>query len=271
MSIGFAKGHGTENDFVLVRGDEIGELTPALVQALCDRRRGLGADGVLGIAAARPGTAAEWFMDYRNADGSIGEMCGNGIRLLGRYLVESGLAAAGAVPIATRAGLRTLEVPATGDVTVDMGAPGWPAGRPSVAGVAGVAVSMGNPHVVVPVPDEDHLAVLDLAVAPTVSPPLPGGQNVEYVVRTGPRSVRLRVHERGVGETRSCGTGVCAAVVAAIGPEPGASGRDEPWSVQVPGGRLTVHWTAAGTVLLTGPAVVVARGTLDENWLATVR
>jgi len=121
---------------------------------------------------------------------------------------------------------------------------------------------MGNPHLVVALPTVDDLAALDLSSPPAVQPALPGGQNVEFVVRTGPREITMRVHERGVGETRSCGTGICAAVVATIGmaSEPGDDGRDVPWTVRVPGGQASVTWSAAGPVLLTGPAVLVADG-----------
>lgn len=267
MSIRFAKGHGTENDFVLVHVDEIGELTADVVRALCDRHAGIGADGVLGVAVTDPG----WFMDYRNADGSVAEMCGNGIRVFGRYLVDTAMSDPGAIDIETRAGRRRVDVPPTGDVTVDMGAPVFLDAEPTVGGRPATAVSMGNPHVVLTLGSETELAGLDLGRAPVVGPALPGGQNVEYVVRTGPRSIAMRVHERGSGETRSCGTGICAAVVATIGDGPDAAGRAEPWQVEVTGGRLTVRWTAGGAVLLTGAAVIVARGTLDERWLAPVR
>ena len=258
-AIRFVKGHGTQNDFVLLPDPEV-TLTGELARALCDRRAGLGADGVLRVEP-RPdhGDGVRWFMDYRNADGSLAEMCGNGIRVFARHLVDSGAAAPGPLLIGTRAGVRAVQVPATGDVTVDMGPPVALEASPSVAGLPGTAVSMGNPHLVVELSDVDGLAALDLSHPPEVRPPLPGGQNVEYVVRRGPRKLAMRVHERGVGETRSCGTGVCAAVVAAIAWNDG-DGLDEPWTVDVPGGRLTVVWASAGQVLLTGPAVLVARG-----------
>jgi diaminopimelate epimerase len=126
---------------------------------------------------------------------------------------------------------------------------------------------MGNPHVVVELPDLAALDALDLSRPPQVRPPLPDGQNVEWVVRRGPRTLALRVHERGVGETRSCGTGVCAAVVAAVAWS-GGDGLDDPWTVDVPGGRLSVTWLSAGPVLLTGPAVLVARGEVDLSALS---
>jgi diaminopimelate epimerase len=246
----FVKGHGTENDFVLLPDLPAAALTPDLVRALCDRRAGLGADGVLRVGRADEG----WFMDYRNADGSIAEMCGNGVRVFGRYLVDAGLEAPGEFTVGTRGGAKRVVVPARGEVSVDMGPPELLAATPTVAGVKATAISMGNPHVVVPV---DELAGLDLSRPPEVGPALPTGQNVEFVVRAGPRALRLRVHERGVGETRSCGTGVCAAVVASV--LTAGEGRGEPWTVDVPGGRLSVTW--ADSVSLTGPAVLVAAGT----------
>lgn len=257
----FVKGHGTGNDFVILA--DAPPLEPELVRALCDRRAGIGADGVLRVDR-RDGT---WFMDYWNADGSVAEMCGNGIRVFARHLVDAGLAEPGALPIGTRAGLRTVEVPAAGDVTAEMGAPVALDAAPSVGGLPGTAVSMGNPHVVVELPDLDALGKLDLSRPPEVSPALPTGQNVEWVVRRGPRQLALRVHERGVGETRSCGTGVCAAVVAAVAWS-GGEGLDDPWTVDVPGGRLTVTWLSAGPVLLSGPAVLVARGEVDPEALS---
>jgi diaminopimelate epimerase len=211
-------------------------------------------------------------MDYRNADGSPAEMCGNGVRVFARYLVDAGLAEPGELRLATRGGLRTVWLDRRGDVTVDMGEPALLEPRPVVGETAAVVVSMGNPHVVVPLPDGEWglaaLDRLDLSHPPVVAPPLPHGQNVEFAVRTGPRSLTLRVHERGVGETRSCGTGVCAAVVAAV--QRGETGRGQPWTVDVPGGRLTVTWTEAGPVLLAGPAVLVAEGEVRMDWLAAV-
>jgi diaminopimelate epimerase len=262
------KGHGTENDFVLL--PDAPDLPARLVAALCDRHAGIGADGVLRVVPADGASGAKWFMDYRNADGSLAEMCGNGIRVFARYLVDAGLVEPGEFTVDTRAGVKTVWAGATGAVTVDMGPPELPGARPVVGETAATAVSMGNPHVVVALPAGDRglaeLGTLRLEQPPVVTPGLPGGQNVEFVVRTGPRSVALRVHERGVGETRSCGTGVCAAVVATIAAD--GAGRGEEWAVDVPGGRLTVTWS--DTVLLTGPAVLVATGELCPGWLAAV-
>ncbi|HEX5496772.1 MAG TPA: diaminopimelate epimerase [Mycobacteriales bacterium] len=266
----YLKGHGTGNDFVLLPEDTRLDLTPGLVRALCDRRAGVGADGVLRVVRGGCHDEGGWFMDYRNADGSTAEMCGNGMRVFARYLVDAGLVAPGEFTVGTRGGPKRVCLGAAGDVTVDMGAPELLDASTAVGGVPGVAVSMGNPHVVVPVASEAELAGLDLTGPPEVTGGLPDGQNVEFVLRRGSRALALRVHERGVGETRSCGTGVCAAV-AATASSAGGEGPGEPWTVDVPGGRLTVRWHCpAGSVLLTGPAVLVATGELRPDWLASL-
>ena len=261
----FLKGHGTENDFVLlpdpdgsVHGGLSEEEMAARVRALCDRRAGIGGDGVL--RAVRHGEG--WFMDYRNSDGSLSEMCGNGIRVFARHLVDAGLVDATApIPVDTRDGVKVLTVDGE-QVTVDMGRPKL-LGETTV-GVGGTAwtarhVDMGNPHAVAFVDDLDQAG--HLLEPPTHDPAVyPDGVNVEFVVRRGEGHVAMRVHERGSGETRSCGTGACAVMVAAAEPdrEPGV---DLTYRVDVPGGTLSVTWTADDRVLLTGPAVIVARGT----------
>ena len=283
MSSGFTfvKGHGTENDFVVLPDPDAsvhGDLDPDLVRALCDRRAGIGGDGVLRAvrteayddpAAVAARGSAEWFMDYRNADGSTSEMCGNGIRVFALHLADEGLVARDApLPIGTRAGVRTVTFGNDGRLTVDMGQPevlgetkigvgdrSWPA----------LHVSMGNPHAVAFVDSLDDAG--PLLRAPQHDPTeYPHGVNVEFVVPRGPRHVAMRVHERGSGETRSCGTGACAAMVTAAladGVDP-RSPAGTTYRVDVPGGRLDVTWTEQGRVLLAGPAVLVAQG----EWLA---
>jgi diaminopimelate epimerase len=264
VGVRFAKGHGTENDFVLLPDLDGGlELTEARVRALCDRRRGLGADGVLRVVRRNGG----WFMDYRNADGSIAEMCGNGVRVFARYLVDSGLAEPGEWVVDTRSGPRPVVVAAGGDVTVDMGpAAVTGSSTATVEGRAfpGLMVDVGNPHLACVT--EVWLDDLDLTVPPGHDPvAFPHGVNVEFVRATGPEEVRVRVHERGVGETRSCGTGTVAAVVAALR----ASGRDTgSLTAHTLGGTLRVE-VDAGTTRLTGPAVIVAAGELSDEWWST--
>ena len=285
----FVKGHGTENDFVVLADpDGALDLPVALVSALCDRRAGIGADGVLRVVrtAKVPDSPvdpadAEWFMDYRNADGSVAEMCGNGVRVYARYLVDAGLAPAGRIALATRGGVKEVRLGESGDVTVDMGPPELPPygdvpvrvdGRERI----GRAVSMGNPHVVVL--GDDPVDGLDLTRQPGFPAELfPTGVNIEIVQRAGEGHLVMRVHERGVGETRSCGTGVCAAVVAAaLDRWPGSTvPRPSRWTVDVPGGRLVTELVerADGTVTvrMTGPAVLVGEGTVRGSWVAAAR
>jgi diaminopimelate epimerase len=283
-------GHGTENDFVVLP-DPDGTVWPesrldaALVRRLCERRAGLGGDGVLRVVRSVhvPDAAAvlgddldrcEWFMDHRNADGSHAEMCGNGIRLFLHVLVTEGLLDRGrcedGVLVGTRGGPRRVGATSDGRYWVDMGAARpFGEGKATIADQVfpGLAVSMGNPHLaaVTDVPVD----ALDLTAAPEFDAALfPGGVNVELVnlLPDGEADahVRMRVFERGVGETRSCGTGACAAAYAGLV----ASGRTVGTvRVDVPGGRLIVEVTPETTVL-TGPAVLVAAGTLCAEWLA---
>ena len=280
----FAKGHGTGNDFVILvdPGDDQG-LSADLAARLCDRRAGIGADGVLravrtdALAAAPNGSAAgspagpvpEWYMDYRNSDGSPAEMCGNGIRVFARYLAERGLATGPAFTVATRSGSRRVRLEEDGDVTAEMGAVTLLGpGRAVLAGPGGLAyeglrVSVGNPHLACLV--DAPLAGFDLTGPPRLDPAqFPHGGNVELVRVTGPGAAEMRVHERGSGETRSCGTGAVAAAAAATT----AAGQDRgSWQVSVPGGQLTVT-LEPGVAWLGGPAVIVAEGELDDAWLA---
>jgi diaminopimelate epimerase len=150
------------------------------------------------------------------------------------------------------------------DVTVAMGPAAARSEQPTVDGrYPGIALDLPNPHVVVELTSEQELTELDLTRPPLVEPALPDGQNVEFFVRSGPNQVRMRVHERGVGETRSCGTGICAVAVAAAGRLVGT----ESWQVQVPGGRCTVGWAPDGSVILSGPAVLVGEVWVAESWL----
>ncbi len=274
----FAKGHGTANDFVLLADPERRlDLTPALVRALCDRRTGVGADGVLRavLASADPCGApysdeATWFMDYRNADGSPAEMCGNGIRVFARFLVDRELAAPGTIVVATRDGVKEVRLGAEGEVSVDMGTASPLAGEPTVSVDGHVwpatPVSTGNPHVVARVRDPAEAG--PLSEPPQVSPAdaFPGGVNVEFVAVRGPGELAMRVHERGSGETHSCGTGACAAAFAAA--DWSGAALPASYDVHVPGGQLRVDLRGGGGIRLTGPAVLVAEGELRAGWLA---
>ncbi|KND32919.1 diaminopimelate epimerase [Streptomyces acidiscabies] len=280
--IAFLKGHGTENDFVIVPDPENAlYLSPAAVAALCDRRAGIGGDGLLHVvrSAAHPearamAAEAEWFMDYRNGDGSVAEICGNGVRVFARYLQHAGHVEEGDLAIATRGGVKSVHIDKAGDVTVGMGRARLPEGdvEVSVGGRSWPArnVNMGNPHAVAFVDDLAHAG--DLFTAPPVSPAsaYPQGVNVEFVVDRGPRHVALRVHERGSGETRSCGTGACAVAVATArrdGADPAVTGTPVTYTVDVPGGRLVITEQPDGEIEMTGPAVILAEGTIDSGWL----
>jgi diaminopimelate epimerase len=275
----FVKGHGTENDFVILP-DQDGslELSASMVKALCDRRAGIGADGVLRAVPAKlspeareragaggPGDA-EWLMDYRNADGGVAEMCGNGLRVFARYLVDAGLAAPGEFDVVTRAGIRRVRLESTGDVTVDMGRPEVLGESRAVVGpheYDGLVVNMGNPHLACVT--GDPVARLDLTAQPGFDPAVfPQGVNVELLNVVGERRVVMRVFERGSGETRSCGTGTVAAVVAAarLAGEPAGT-----WTVDVPGGLLSVTLDGLSSYL-TGSAVLVASGDFPARTLA---
>jgi diaminopimelate epimerase len=284
VSYPFRKGHGTENDFVLLPdhdGSVHGDLSAERVRALCDRRAGIGADGVLRVIRAavveerspvveeralrasrnhpEDDARPEWFMDYRNADGSVAEICGNGIRVFAKHLYDEGLVPGDRpVPIGTRAGVMTVTrngeaytadlgvATIVGETKVSVGDRSWAAQH----------VEVGNPHAVVVVDDLAEAGAL--SHAPAYDEELfPQGVNVEFVVRRGREHIALRVHERGVGETRSCGTGSCAAAVVALRGVPGRM------RVDVPGGTVGVTFGPDGRVFLSGPAVIVARGETD--------
>jgi diaminopimelate epimerase len=279
-------GHATENDFVVLpdpdgtlwSGDR---LDAAMVRRLCERRAGLGGDGVLRVVRSADVLDAadvlgadldrcEWFMDHRNADGTYAEMCGNGIRLFLHVLVGEGLLDRGTceagVLIGTRGGPRRVGTTPDGGYWVDMGpAREFGAGEARLDGrvFPGMAVSMGNPHLAALT--RIDVDTLDLTRAPAFDAKLfPQGVNVELVNVLEPGAhIRLRVFERGVGETRSCGTGACAAAYAALVADDRSEGTVV---VDVPGGRLSVTF-AEGTTVLTGPAVTVSAGVLCPEWL----
>jgi len=284
----FTKGHGTGNDFVLFSDpDGSIDLTAAQVAAIADRHFGVGGDGVLravrsthipeGAEALAEDDTAEWFMDYRNSDGSLSEMCGNGIRVFARYLIENGLATlepGDTLAIGTRAGVRDVQRNLSG-FQVDLGrwrlAGGEPLVRAKNLAVArpGLGINVGNPHVVVAVASEEELDSADLSFIPQLDPEAPDGANVEFVlpadpmVKDGVGYIRMRVHERGSGETLSCGTGAAAAALAVR--HWAGAGAPNQWKVEVPGGTVGVRMfpTEDGEhVSLSGPADLVFEGEL---------
>lgn len=287
--IEFTKGHGTGNDFVII-ADPDGQLdlSEAQVAALCDRHFGIGADGLLrvvrssaipeGAAILAEDPSAEWFMDYRNADGSIAEMCGNGTRVFAKYLLDTGLAAVepgSTLAIGTRAGIKDLTRSAAG-YQVDLGRWKLEAAEPLVRArgldVArpGLSLNLGNPHVVVALASDAELDSMDLSVIPHLDPQPANGANVEFVVPADPMIVdgvghiRMRVFERGVGETLSCGTGIAAAALAVR--HWAGSAAPHNWRVEVPGGTVGVRMfpTEEGEhVGLSGPAALVYTGTIS--------
>ncbi len=283
----FTKGQGTGNDFILfLDADGTDDVSAAEVVELCNRKFGIGADGVIrvvksasiagGAASLAEEASAEWFMDYRNADGSIAEMCGNGIRVFARYLTEKGLvelADTKVLHVGTRAGVRDIQRNRAG-FAVDMGrwkpeseellvtARGLDVARP------GQGINVGNPHVVVALAEQSELDSLDLTAAPKISPSPESGTNVEFVVPAEPMitngvgKISMRVFERGVGETLSCGTGIVAAALATR-LWAGASAPNQ-WTVDVPGGTLGVRMFATEEgehVGLSGPAELTFEGT----------
>jgi diaminopimelate epimerase len=253
------------------------ELTSEFVVLLCDRHFGIGADGVLRVvrsSVAGPDAAgqdAEWFMDYRNADGSVAEMCGNGVRVFAKYLIDHGLAAGPEVAIATRAGTRVVRAEQDGQFTVDMGPAvvfGDGTAKLGDQRLTGLAISVGNPHLACMI--DRPVAAVDLSDPLVLGPPeLAGGANVEIIQAIGDHEIEMRVHERGSGLTLSCGTGaVAAAVAAAAAAGEWPAGSDSTWTVHVPGGQLAVTPSATAS-LLTGPADIVAAGELSASWIAS--
>jgi diaminopimelate epimerase len=266
----FVKAHGTGNDFVVIEDlDGRQELSAALVRAVCDRHFGVGADGVIRIAR---GTAAPFFMDYRNADGSLAEMCGNGVRVVGKYLSDRDHVS-GAFDLETRAGVKHLELHVDDQglvdrVTVDMGRPQPRDPLQLDLEVDGqklpvACVSMGNPHAVLLVDDLDAAPVTTLGPLVETHPAFPGRTNVEFVQPVDRGLLHQRTWERGVGETLACGTGACAVAVAAQ--LQGLVG--ERVTIDLRGGRLELEWSPGGSVRMTGPAREVAYGTLAPDLL----
>jgi len=290
--IAFTKGHGTGNDFVLVL-DAKGalSLTKSQIAKICDRHFGIGADGLIrvvksenlpeGKAVLAEEPNAIWFMDYYNKDGSAAEMCGNGIRVFAKYLMDRGLAEiidGGTLPVGTRDGVKDITKSANG-FAVDLGR--WRLEAESLVEVSGLDVArpaqgidVGNPHAVVALASDTELAALRLLDAPAIDPVPVNGANVEFVVPKDPMvqqgigHISMRVFERGVGETLSCGTGIAAAALATRY----WAGADAPnqWQVSVPGGVVGVRMFATEDgehVGISGPAQLSFDGEIDLDSL----
>ena len=256
-------GHGTHNDFVLVFDPENKILfTPEQIKKICDRKVGIGSDGFIKIIKVD----GAWFMDYSNSDGSVAEMCGNGIRVMARYLTDRGYQASGIYAINTRDGRKFLSVPDEGDISVNMGKVTQINGEVSVIQnsktFVGLNIDVGNPHAVVFTDDLETVG--DLKKSPAVLPEdaYPEGVNIEFVEIVDNGEIRMRVFERGVGETQSCGTGTCAVALAATI----KSKKTLPikWVINPPGGRLVVEIDGHSNATLTGPAVLVKDVELDK-------
>ncbi|MEN9293451.1 MAG: hypothetical protein RIT31_216 [Actinomycetota bacterium] len=256
-------GHGTHNDFVLVFDPENKILiTPEQIKKICDRKVGIGSDGFIKIIKVD----GAWFMDYSNSDGSVAEMCGNGIRVMARYLTDRGYQASGIYAINTRDGRKFLSVPDEGDISVNMGKVTQINGEVSVIQnsktFVGLNIDVGNPHAVVFTDDLETVG--DLKKSPAVLPEdaYPDGVNIEFVEIVDNGEIKMRVFERGVGETQSCGTGTCAVALAATI----KSKKTLPikWVINPPGGRLVVEIDGHSNATLTGPAVLVKDVELDK-------
>jgi diaminopimelate epimerase len=277
MDLRFTKMHGCGNDFVVVDDlDDDWDFDEDAVQLLCDRHFGIGADGLILVRRATD-PAADYFMLYHNADGSLAEMCGNGVRVFARHLVETGLVTGDSVAVQTLGGIKRVGIVRGEDgafllARVDMGEPVLAAadipttltGDPvadavlhtGLGDVSVTCVSMGNPHAITWVDDVDGAPVTTLGPAVENAPEFPRKTNVEFAQVVGPDRIRLRVWERGVGETLACGTGACATLVAAA--LTGRTGRSA--TIELPGGDLDIEWAESGTVLMTGPADTVFSG-----------
>jgi diaminopimelate epimerase len=290
--ITFTKGHGTGNDFVLVLDAEGAlPLSKSQIAKICDRHFGIGADGLIrvvksenlsegkSVLAEEPN--AIWYMDYYNADGSAAEMCGNGIRVFAKYLLDRGLAEiidGGTLPVGTRDGVKDITKSASG-FAVDLGR--WRLEAESLVEVSGLdvprpaqGIDVGNPHAVVALASDDELSNLRLEDAPTIDPAPTNGANVEFVVPKDPMvqkgvgHISMRVFERGVGETLSCGTGIAAAALATR--YWAGTGAPNQWQVSVPGGVVGVRMFATEDgehVGISGPAQLIFDGELDLDAL----
>jgi diaminopimelate epimerase len=261
--IKYSKGHGTHNDFVLIPDldDEI-DFSVSQIQQICNRKDGLGADGILRVAKLNN----DFFMDYRNSDGTIAEMCGNGARVFALFLSENKLIESNNFSFQTRAGKVDVELRKSDEIRVSL-SKAILRGKNVEVSVNGKsydaqAVDAPNPHAVAFV--QDLAEVGPLSVAPTINPKseFENGVNVEFVKILNPDHVAMRVHERGSGETQSCGTGACA-VAAVVRQE--SNNTINKVMIDLPGGRLIISFENE-KMIMQGPAVLQESGILPEKW-----
>lgn len=283
MLLEFTKMHGLGNDFVVIDDlDESLDLAPEAVAWFCDRQFGIGGDGLILVRPASV-EGADYFMLYYNADGTTAEMCGNGVRCFAKWIVDRGLIPADSdrLAVQTLGGIKPIRVARAQDgtmtdATVDMGppvldpravpttleaAPGSPVIDQPVRTTEGTfnvtAISMGNPHAIIWVDDVESAPVCTAGPLIETHDAFPARTNVEFAQVVGDERIRLRVWERGVGETLACGTGACATLVA--GSLAGHVGRES--AIELPGGELHIRWSPDDDhVYMTGPATEVFRG-----------
>ena len=283
----FVKYHGTGNDFIILDGMERGVfISPGEVKALCRRHTGIGADGV--IFACTSSGGMDVAMRIFNADGSEAEMCGNGIRCLAKFAYERMGIRKEKMMIETAAGVKPLRLTLVDDlveeVEVEMGLPEFlskdlpDAGDPSRPGevtismedgehISAVCLSMGNPHCVIFVENAAHAPVDSMGPLIERHKSFPNRTNVGFAQITEGGNIVLRVWERGVGETQACGTGACAAAVAALHTGKAVS----PMEIRLTGGALKIRIDDFGHVHMTGPAVEVFDGELNPVWWEDIR
>ncbi len=255
----FTKMHGVGNDFIITEAGEVeGMNLPDLARTACDRHFGVGADGIL---VAAPSEVADLKMIYLNSDGSSSEMCGNGLRCLARYARDSGIVGGDALTVETGAGVKKVVLRKDGSSRVDMGPPAFDS-EVGLRGYTFLRVSMGNPHAVAFLGSEEEVETLDLAtVGPAIEgdPLFPERTNVEFASARGRHEVRMRVWERGVGETLASGSGSCAVAVAAI--QTGLA--ESPVTILLDGGSVEIAWAGSeDPVYMTGPAEYICKGEL---------
>jgi diaminopimelate epimerase len=277
VNLRFTKMHGCGNDFIVV--DDVAnewDFDEEAVQLLCDRHFGIGADGLILVRNASD-PEGDFFMLYMNADGSLAEMCGNGVRVFAKYLDDAGRVNGDTIAVQTLGGIKRIDIlrdekGAFSLARVDMGTPVLDAAdipttlpcdpvvdalvTTDAGDVRVTCVSMGNPHAIVWVDDVDSAPVTTTGPLVEAAPVFPRKTNVEFAQVVDSGRIRLRVWERGVGETLACGTGACATLVAAA--LTGRTGRSA--TIELPGGDLEIEWDEDGRVRMTGPAETVFTG-----------